>query len=416
MGSIKTALLAWGISLVVLGGLYGYVETFGPDTSNTHAPGSDHGEDHHSDQDDDHGDADHGEDHGDDHGEDHGDDHDSASHEASGHDDVHETGGHEDGHADSHSDSSHETDTDAAALPGGSSTVLPAVVPTDVTAKPVTVVDIPAAPGPYRVDANLEEARQGDLPKISDAGARPFDVYRTPAPDNRQAPRIALIITDLGLRARTTQRAIAQLPHQISFAFSPYGTRLSEWADASRASGHELLISVPMEPSSYPQDDPGPLALMTSQSVRDNLNLLRSSLGSMTGYVGVVNHMGSRFTTTQGQIQPIIEELAARGLMIVDARTSRQSLAASLGRTAGMPVALNDSDIDREPRAADIRARLDDLEATARKNRAAIGIGRAFPVTITAIQQWSDGLAERGILLVPISHVADLQPRSMGVR
>ncbi len=395
MSSIKSALIAWGVSLVIFAGIYGYAEVFGPASvpSDREAAPAD--------------------------SEDNppvgaSTEQSTAGDTAVLDDDPFDAGEQDTG---ANTDTPDPASIDAPETTAGRPDQDPLLAPVSTTdaAQPAapeapTLTAMVEHPGAFRVADNLEEARQGELPKISNTGVTPFEAYRTPAPERGDVPRIAIIITELGLRARTTQRAVAQLPHQVTLAFSPYGTRLQEWAEQARASGHELLMMVPMEPVNYPQMDPGPLALLVSQTVRSNIDLLRSSLGTMTGYVGIINHMGSRFTASTGQIEPIISEIGARGLMLVDARTSRQSRAADLARSKAVPTAINDSDIDREPRADDILARLQDLETRARSQGAAVGVGRAFPVTVNTVRDWAAGLTERGILLVPVSHVADLQP------
>ncbi|MEX0299512.1 MAG: hypothetical protein AB3N28_10605 [Kordiimonas sp.] len=67
----------------------------------------------------------------------------------------------------------------------------------------------------------LEQSDQGPLPKISEDGRKPFDAYAASAPLTNIPSRIALMVTDLGLKSRTTQNALAELPRDIGLAFSP---------------------------------------------------------------------------------------------------------------------------------------------------------------------------------------------------
>ncbi len=267
--------------------------------------------------------------------------------------------------------------------------------------------------GGVRVEADpalIEQSNQGPLPRMSNEGARAFDAYAAPTPDTGNRAKIALIITELGMRSRSTRRAIADLPSRVTFAFSPYASNLMEWGEQARRTGHEALLMIPMEPVNYPQNDPGPLSLLTSRSPRENINLLKSSLGRMTGYVGIVNHMGSRFTAASESLRPVLEEIQRRGLMLVDSRSTPYSRAASMARAIGLPTAFNNAYIDEDVNPAVIAQQLEELEKRARVYDYAVGIGRPYPVTIDAVKLWAAGLPERGFELVPITAVADRQP------
>ncbi len=256
----------------------------------------------------------------------------------------------------------------------------------------------------------LEETNQGFLPKVSADGRKPLRVYAAKPPTDATSPRIAIIMTNLGKLSRNTSRAIDQLPSEIGLAFSPYSANLNRWGTDARKKGFEVYLTVPMEPVNYPQNDPGPLSLLTARTTRENVNLLKSSLARFTGYVGVINHMGSRFTASTDSIRPILSELNRRGLMFIDSRSSQYSVAASMSRAIGMPTAINNRNLDETLSATEIESQLTELEKRAKAQGAALGRARPYPVTIRAINKWKETLADKGIILVPVSAIADLQP------
>jgi uncharacterized protein len=255
----------------------------------------------------------------------------------------------------------------------------------------------------------LEESNFGPLPTIAKDGRKPSDVYAAPPLLDRTRGRIAILMTDLGKKARNTTRAVDELPANVSLAFSVYGNNLHDWGQKARSKGHEVFLSVPMEPVNYPQNDPGPLTLLTGQSTRGKVNLLRSSLGKFSGYVGVVNFMGSRFTAASDSIRPVLDELKRRGLMFVDNRDSKYSLAASMAQGINMPWAVNNGYIDDALDAKSIAAQLTELEKRARAQGTALGIARAYPVTVRAIKVWEATLEERRFILVPVTSIASQQ-------
>ncbi len=255
----------------------------------------------------------------------------------------------------------------------------------------------------------LEQSPQGLLPKISEDGRKPYDVYAASAPITDIPARIALMVTDLGLKSRITQNAVAELPSDIGLAFSPYSRDLNNWGERARRDGHEVFLSIPMEPVNYPQNDPGSLTLLTSHSQRESTNILKQSLGRMTGYVGILNHMGSRFTAASDSLRPILDEVNRRGLMFVDSRTTPYSRAATMARAIGLPVALNNGYIDSDLSSELIAEELKKLEQRAQTQGAAMGMARPYPVSISAIKVWVATLEERGFVLVPVTSIANRQ-------
>jgi polysaccharide deacetylase 2 family uncharacterized protein YibQ len=233
--------------------------------------------------------------------------------------------------------------------------------------------------------------------------SQPFDEADT-------RPRIAVVLTGLGLASTMTETAIKQLPPGVTLSFTPYSRKLSQWIALARVNGHEVLLDLPMEPTTYPDDDPGPQALLTALSSRQNLDRLRWTLGRATGYVGVATTMGSRFTTSEKHMSPILKELKERGLLFLDNRASDDSVGGRLASEIGVPRAINDRPLDwaQASRVA-IDARLVQLENVARTEGFAVAMGRPYPVTIERLREWVEGLNERGLVLAPISAVADHQ-------
>lgn len=255
----------------------------------------------------------------------------------------------------------------------------------------------------------VEKTKRGPLPKIAPDGRQPWQVYARPYSGSGR-PRIAIVIDGIGLRKTSTDKAVSTLPPTTTLAFSPYSADLTARVEKARGAGHEVLLMLPMEPQDYPRHDPGPHALMTTVSTEENLNRLRWVLSRTTGYVGVVNEMGSKFTVSEGPLTPILGEIKSRGLLIMDARSSQYSIVAKLAQSSRIPRVINNRYIDDVPTEAHIKKRLDEIENIAKTYGAAAAIGRAHPVTMRTVTAWAAELDKRGIDLVPISAVANRQP------
>jgi len=169
-----------------------------------------------------------------------------------------------------------------------------------------------------------------------------------------------------------------------------------------------VLLSVPMEPVDYPRQDPGPNTLLTSLSPQENLERLELVLSRVSGYVGVTTMMGSRFTTSQTNLLPVLDELKRRGLMFVDGRASEQSVAGPLAQSMNLPRAIADEQIDADASRDGIDRQLQALEAYAQRNGMALGLGFAYPVTLERVALWAGQLEPKGIALAPASALASL--------
>lgn len=260
----------------------------------------------------------------------------------------------------------------------------------------------------------LETSRHGPIPKIATDGARPSEAYARKSPvaaANPDGPRIALIIGGLGVGASSTSEALSKIPGPITFAFAPYGSDLENSVARARSEGHEILLQIPMEPFDYPDNDPGPQTLLSSLSGEQNVDRLQWLMSRFQGYVGVLNHMGARFTASEQSLAPVLREAAKRGLIYADDGSSARSLASQIAGANKVPFAKADVILDTVPTASEIDKALVRLETIARERGTAIGYATALPVTIERVARWAKAVPGRGIVLVPISAIAN-KPKS----
>lgn len=294
--------------------------------------------------------------------------------------------------------------TVAGAVTGGATiTADPEMLPIEDVPVPGSAESSFAVLEPVGIDPELvEETEFGPIPRMSGTGTRPFDTYSRPAVTSGR-PRIAIIVSGMGLNTESTQQAITSLPEDITFAFAPYGRTLDKTVGSARSEGHEIFLEVPLEPFDYPDNDPGPDTLLTGQPPRDNMARLFKVMSSFGGYAGIINNMGARFTASGADFGPVMEELGARGLGYLDDGSSNRTLAPQLARANRVPFARVAVPVDINPSRAAIDKALAALEAQAKSAGGAIGIVSALPVSIEAVSEWAAALNERGYDLVPAS-------------
>ncbi len=242
------------------------------------------------------------------------------------------------------------------------------------------------------------------LPRIAADGRAPMQVYAALPPPTGGRTRIALVVSGLGVAAANSTVAIDKLPPAVDLAFSPYAGAPDALLAAARARGHEILVSIPMEPHGYPVDDPGPHTLLAANTPAQNLAALDWALARIPGAVGATGALdgmrGERLAAAPAAFDAMQHELASRGLLYIDPRPGAPSPALVAGRSV-------DTVLDDPADPAAIDAKLAGLERTARAHGAALGLaGPLRPVTLRHLIAWATGLGARGFVLVPASALA----------
>lgn len=292
------------------------------------------------------------------------------------------------------------------ATPFGLGEILPGAKEPTPAPAPAPEPEVKAVP----IDAMLlETAAAGRLPTIAPDGRQPWRYYARPFSDPLNRPRIAVVITGMGLNATASEAAIDRLPGDVTFAFSPYAdiARLTEMA---RRDGHELLISLPLEPMNYPQHDPGPYTLLTTLTDRENLARMEWVMSRAQGYVGLVGEFGSRFTTRSATMLPVLEQVKKRGLMFVDAAATPESVSMRVGRDLAIPRVINDRTIDADANRAMIDAHILQAERQAKASGQAVLFASPHLITVDRLAEWLPTLARKGFVLAPITAIVGRQP------
>ncbi|MBA4787085.1 MAG: divergent polysaccharide deacetylase family protein [Brevundimonas sp.] len=254
----------------------------------------------------------------------------------------------------------------------------------------------PASPLPKAPIAGLSQpGPSGPLPMIAPDGRVPAQAYARPFRSNGK-PRVALIVGGLGLNAVTTRAAIERLPAEVTLSFVPYADNLQSWIDQARAQGHEVMLEMPMEPTGYPDNDPGPYTLLANGTPDDVEAKLDWLLGRATGYFGVTNYLGDRFAGSDAGMSAFLTILRQKGLAFLDDGSFQR-------RPGAWARASADKVIDQTQSPAAIIGALNSLEAQAKLRGSAMGTGFAYPVTVEAAARWTAGLEQRGLQLAPAS-------------
>jgi uncharacterized protein len=251
-----------------------------------------------------------------------------------------------------------------------------------------------------------EVTAYGQLPRISKSGEKPSRVYERTTSLNvihSDAPKIALLLGGMGLNEKLTQKAIKDLPADVTLAFAPYGNNLQEQVNKARSEGHEVFLQIPLEPIGFPATNPGPKTLGGDSTDAENIDAMRWHLSRFSGYAGVVNYMGSRFLAMPKAIRPVLSEVKQRGLLFLEDGSMALSATETAAKGMNMPIKRAAVVIDADPSPQAIIAQLTLLEEQATGTGLAIGTGTGLEVTINTVREWAKAAADRGIILIPIT-------------
>ena len=225
-------------------------------------------------------------------------------------------------------------------------------------------------------------------------------------------PVIAVVLDDVGVARNHAELAI-DLPGVITLSFMTYADGVADMAARARAKGHELMLHVPMEPLGH-EIDAGPQVLTVGASEDELLNRLDWGLDRFPGYIGINNHMGSRFTQDERGMRIVLAELKRRNLLFLDSRTIGNTVGDKLATRMGVAHVIRDVFLDNEMDEAAVIKQLMQAERVAASKGQAIAIGHPHPATIAAIRAWMPKAQARGFVIVPLSAVAKLRLGASG--
>lgn len=287
--------------------------------------------------------------------------------------------------------------------PGAASPNAPAssasVAPAQAPQKPAgaangseTVAAVPVVPKPVITPT----PRDGDQP----AWLRNAVALHAPV----TGPMIAIVLDDVGVNKPDAELAL-DLPAPITLSMMTYADGVADLAAKAHARGHELMLHVPMQPVN-PKVDPGPNALLVNLSPDELKRRLDWGLDRFSGFIGINNHMGSRFTQDDAGMRVVMHELQSRGLLFLDSRTISNSVGERVASEMGVPHIGRDVFLDDDMSAESVTRQLALTERIAAKQGYVVAIGHPHPTTVAVLKKWMVEAKQRGFVLVPLSAVA----------
>ena len=227
-------------------------------------------------------------------------------------------------------------------------------------------------------------------------------------PLRKGLPRIAIIIDDLGYEPYIIDDFL-KLGLPLAFSVLPRAPFTQSVVRKASHGGKELILHLPMEPTDYPNINPGPGALLTNMSARKIRATLNRHFEEVPGIRGVNNHMGSYFTAKRDKMAVVMRELKKRNLFYIDSRTTTETVAHELAEMMGVPVASRSVFLDNDLSLKVMRFQMERLLGIARHSGAAIGIGHPYEETLNLLKNYLGKLRTR-VKVVPVSELIGQVP------
>ena len=214
---------------------------------------------------------------------------------------------------------------------------------------------------------------------------------------------IAFVVTDLDPASEPLFRSFLASSIPFTIALRPDLPHVGRAARAVTDAGRDLFLNLPMEPRGYPRVDPGKDAILLDLSRVEIEERISRSLGALGDPRGIVTRMGSAAVNDPDVMHAVLAEVKRRDLLFVDAHGGGPSVVEETGEEIGARTLTLGGTLDASGSPAAIRARLDQLIATAQQRGALAVAVRANAMVLTVLEAERGKLEKEGVAVVPAS-------------
>ena len=227
-----------------------------------------------------------------------------------------------------------------------------------------------------------------------------------PVVASAEAPRIAIIIDDLGYHLANGKRALG-LPGPVAFSFLPGGPRSQLLAEQAHALGKDILLHLPLQ--AYRDEARAEPEEIHIDMSRSRLSaVFEQALAAVPHVIGINSHRGSLLTRHPGHMQWVMEEISQRNnLFFIDSYTHHRSVALQIARENGVTAIRRDVFLDPDTSPETVAREFERMKKLARQRGQVVAIGHPHPATLDLLERQLPRLAEEGFELV---RIGDLLP------
>lgn len=206
---------------------------------------------------------------------------------------------------------------------------------------------------------------------------------------------ICFIIDDFGYNLSNEARGFINLDIPITCSVLPGHPYSQKAAGLAQKARHQVMVHMPMETHDHRAGEEKYILMrgMTEDEIRSRV---RDAFHELPQAEGMNNHQGSLATEDRRVMKALAHELKSLGKYFVDSRTSRETIAEQVMKSAGVPVDRRRVFIDNENSVRYIRKQVQQLARIAKTEGVAIGIGHPRKKTLQVIKQEIPKLKQQG--------------------
>jgi len=217
-------------------------------------------------------------------------------------------------------------------------------------------------------------------------------------------PKIAFVIDDCGYDLFLAKK-LSSFRYPLTLAVLPHLKYSTETAQVVRDANQTLLLHQPMQPKSYPDNDPGEGAMLLNMPEKIMKIWLDKNVEDLGKIDGFNNHMGSAMTESRTKMRQVFKHMSKHTDFFLDSYTTSKSVAYDECLKAGLKCAQNRKFIDNELDYNYIRSKIIEGVEIARKKGYVIMIGHLKKETVNALETILPELEDAGYTMVSVKEL-----------
>ena len=222
---------------------------------------------------------------------------------------------------------------------------------------------------------------------------------------------LAIIIDDFGNNGDGTDEMLA-LDIPLTAAIMPFSEKTQKDIEMVKAAGKEMIVHMPMESLEGKRSwvgDKGVFLNMTDDEIK---TVVQEAFDVVDEAVGLNNHMGSAIMENKRALSVVVNEVASRGLIFIDSRTTAKSVAKELCEGEDCCILGRDIFLDSTDDIGVVKKQLMAAAEKAINNGTAIAIGHVGPeggkITAQAIKDLQPEIENMGVEFVTITRLKEI--------
>ncbi len=228
--------------------------------------------------------------------------------------------------------------------------------------------------------------------------------YATEGSYKKKKPQLAIVVDDFGYFRGDLLDDFCQIKQPITLAILPDETHSKTAMLKANETNHETLIHIPMEPMSYPKNNPGKNAIYVHLSKKEIIKRMEGYIKKLPLCIGANNHMGSLVTTDEDIMKIVLEVLKRHEMFFVDSRTTSSSVAYSTAQRMMIPSFENNFFLD-SPDISDktFNMRIEQLKKLSAKGKVLIITHCSNRNKLNYLKRFIAKAEKLGFEIVPVS-------------